>query len=48
MPKDVVNRDIYGEYDPPLPEVNPNPSKEDKRKLKRLIEKYEKLAENRK
>lgn len=36
------NRDkrIDGEYDPPLPERNANPTKEDKEKLKKLLKKY--------
>lgn len=37
-----------GEYDRPLPPVNPNPSKEDQEKLQHLIEKYTKMAEDRK
>lgn len=35
-----------GEYDRPLPPVNPNPSKEDQEKLQYLIEKYKKMAED--
>lgn len=40
-------RDIFGEYDPPLPTVNPNPTKADKEKIQKLIEKHKKLAEER-
>ena len=44
-----IERDerIYEEYDPPLPERIKNPTKEDKEKLKRLTEKYKKLAAER-
>lgn len=39
------NRDkrIDGEYDPPLPERNTNPTKEEQEKLERLLEKYKSI-----
>ena len=33
---------IDGEYDPPLPERNSTPTKEDKERLQKLLEKYKK------
>ena len=42
--KSNVNpRDIFGEYDPPIPIVK-NPTKEQRETAERLIEKYERLA----
>lgn len=35
---------IDGEYDRPLPERIANPTKEDREKLKKILEKYEKKA----
>ena len=42
-----IKRDkrIDGEYDPPLPERTVNPTKEDKEKLKKLLEKYPNLKD---
>lgn len=42
-----TNRDkrVDGEYDRPLPERIINPTKEDKEKLARLLEKYPKLKD---
>lgn len=45
MSKDI--RDIFGEYDP-LYKVNPNPTKEQIEAVKKLEEKYKKLAAERK
>ena len=39
----VDPRDIFGEYDPPIPIVK-DPTKEQKEAAKKIIEKYEKLA----
>ena len=36
---------IDGEYDPPLPKRIEQPTKEDKEKLKKLLEKYEKKSD---
>ena len=40
------NKRINGEYDPPLPPKNTNLSKEDKEKLKQLLEKYKTQSKN--
>ena len=36
----IIDGMIVGEYDPPLPEREKTPTKEDERRLKELLKKY--------